>query len=49
MVYDFIQSKPRFCVVDILVPSIGGGKFIPKVIPEGKKLSIGMVYPDFYF
>ena len=28
---------------------MGTDKFTPKVIPGGKKLSIGMVYPDLFF
>ena len=49
MVYDFIQNKKCFSVVDILVPSMGRDIFYPKVIPGGKKLSIGMGCPDFFF
>ena len=45
MIYDFIQDRKHYCIVDIFVPSMGRDKFTPKVIPGDNKLSIGMVSP----
>ena len=49
MIYDFIQDKKHYCIVDIFVSCMGRDKFTPKVMPGGKKLSIGMVNPKFFF
>ena len=43
MIYDFIQDKKNYCIVNIFIPSMGRDKFTPKVIPGGNMLSIGMV------
>ena len=40
MIYDFIQDRKYYCIVDIFVPSMGRDKFTPKVMPGGNKLSI---------
>ena len=49
MIYDFIQDRKHYCIVDIFVPSMGRDKITPKVMPKGSKLSIGMVSPKLFF
>ena len=49
MIYDFIQERKHYCIVDISVPSMGRDKFTPNVMPGGNRLSIGMVSPKFFF
>ena len=49
MIYDFMQDRKHYCIVDIFAPSMGRDKFTPKVMPLGNKLSIGMVSPKFFF
>jgi len=49
MIYDVMQNRKHYCIVDIFVPSMGRNKFTPKVMPGGNKLSIGMVSPTFFF
>ena len=49
MIYDFIQDRKHYCIVDIFVPSMGRDKFTPNVMPGGNRLSIGMVSPKFFF
>jgi len=48
-IYDFIQDRKHYCIVNVFVPSMGRDKFTPKVMPGSNKLSIGMLSPKFYF
>ena len=43
MLYDFMQDRKHYYIVDIFVPSMGRDKFTPKIMPGGNELSIGMV------
>ena len=49
MIYDFMQDKKHYCIVDIFIPSMKRDKFTPKVMHGGNKLSIGMVSPKLFF
>ena len=49
MIYDFMQDRKQNFIVDIFVSSMRRDKFTPKVIPEGDKLSIGMVSSILFF
>ena len=49
MIYDFMQDRKHYCIVDVFVSSMGRDKFTPKVMSGGNKLSIGMVSPKFFF
>jgi len=49
MIYDFMQDRKHYCIVDIFVPSMGRDKFTPKEMPGSNKLLIGMVSPKLFF
>ena len=49
MIYDFIQDRKHYCIVDIFVPSMERDTFTPNVMPGGNMLSIEMVSPKFFF
>ena len=49
IIYDFMQDRKHYCIVDVFIPSMGRDNFTPQVMPGGNKLSIGMVSPKFFF
>ena len=44
-----MQNRKHYCIVAIFVPSMRRGKFTPKLMPGGNKLSIGMISPKSFF
>ena len=49
IIYDFIKEGVHYCCVDILILTIGRDKFIPKCMPSGKAVSVGIIVPTFLF
>ena len=49
MIYDFVQDRKHYCIVDIFVSSMRRDKFTRNVMPMGNNLSIGIVSPKFFF
>ena len=49
MIYDFIKEGVHYCCVDILILTIERDKFIPKCMPSGKAVSVGIIVPTFLF
>ena len=49
IIYDFMQNRKHYCIVAIFVPSMRRGKFTPKLMSGGNKLSIGMISPKSFF
>ena len=49
MIYDLMQDRKHYYIVDIVVPSMGSDKFTPNVMLGGDKLPIEMASPKFFF
>ena len=49
LIYEFEHNNRRHCCVDLLTLMMGRNKFRPRVLSGGKKVSIGIVKPSFFF